>query len=230
MTSGRARVVAVLFCLALATGTAGADIVYQNYSPTSPGVFIVSDPDEMDSTVELPGPVTAREFDSRIGDDITLTGTSRFVTQFDVRVWAISGLSVPPGWHTDVQLTLYQNVGGLPGTALWTGTALNVSQPALSFVEVRFTPNITVSNSLIFAMAFSNTVPGAAFGPTSSASSPSIGTSALGALAQDTASQQWRIVDYGSNFRGVQARVTAVPTPGTLAVFVVACLSTRRQR
>ncbi len=57
----------------------------------------------------------------RVDSDITLAGTSRFVTQIDMR---LGGFGTPPLETVSVAMTLriYGLTSGLPGSLLWEGT------------------------------------------------------------------------------------------------------------
>lgn len=212
----------------LGAASAHAAIVYNSFraGTTADGILINCDPDETDSRVELPGTPNEREFDSRVGDVITLATTDRFVTQFEIRAWAI-GLGGPSAL-TDIELTIYSVNAGTPSSPLWTGILSAVTLPGSnSPTTLSFAPNIEVPSTIAFGVAFANvTANGRSFGLATQSQSPTVGSSTTGIIAQDTSSGLWQTRftnpnDLGGSFRQVQARVNAVPIPAPTSAFAI---------
>lgn len=215
-----------------------AAIIYQARAATPSAAHIIADPDEPNSFDEITIEPPAREYDRRVGDTITFAGTDRFVTRFDARIIAFSGVAA--GLALDVELTIYTNVGGLPGTALWSGIAPGVTLPnsTISSIDASFTPNITVPDSICFGIAFTAITrspnESRIFGA-SSTNFVSIGSSPNTILRQRSADGVWFAEDLGTGgggiFRNVEARVEAVPAPSTAAIpLALFAHRTRRRR
>lgn len=228
--STHALLIGAPVALALAP-TSWAGTVYNSFTggTAANAILIIADPDESNSRVELPGLPMEREFDSQIGDSITLAGTDRFVTSFTVRVAAFTPTTF--GAATDVELTLYTNSGGFPGTLLWNGTIAGISMPTSSAYNVTYNPNITVPTNMVFSVALSN-ISNAGHRPLGivSSATSSVGTSGMDVLVQDTATQVWRKEFYPQGFQNIQAMVVAVPAPGAGAFLATAALLIARRR
>lgn len=208
-----------------------ADVVYNSQlaNPSTAGVAILTDPDENSSWNELPGG-PAREFDCRIGDSVTLAGTARYVTGFSVRLGGFFGHNVVA--TADMELNIYANIGGLPGTLLWTATQTGVVLPTNNtVVDVNFAPNITVPDSLIFTIGFPNVVnPDQRTMGLACYQSVFVGSSGSDLVLQDTATGVWRNQMYGTPFQNVQAKITAVPAPASLIALGAPLLVAGRRR
>lgn len=215
---------------------AWAGTVYNSLNPAQQGISAVSitDPDETDSRVELPG-LPNREVLSQVGDSITLAGTDRFVTAFTVRLGSLTSLPTAKP-VADVELSVFTDSGGLPGSLLWNGTVAGVVFPDdFRGVDVTFVPRITVPTSLVFSIAFSNiSNPGGYYMGIATDRLVYVGSSGPTVLEQATATGAWTAVDMGDVLGGVfqnlQASVTAVPAPGALVVLGVAAFFGRLGR
>ncbi len=224
--------------LAAAALPAPAAIIYNCRSTTPSSIFVISDIDEASSFVELPGIPQFREFESRVGDQITFAGTDRLVTNFTTRLTAFSGIST--GLTIAVELSIYESVAGLPGALLWSGVNPSVvipGGPSLATAEAVFAPNIVLPNTVCFAIGFTSIVRLAGESRTmgvASHSSPSIGSSPVTTIHQLSADNSWFIEDIsnqvGGLFRNVDARVEAIPAPSSLAILAFVVAAVRRRR
>lgn len=172
------------------------------------------------------------ERDARAGDSITLAGTARFVTDFEIQLGGVWNLSTQSA-SADVTLILYALSGGLPGAEIWSGTVNGVTfaggTTGARDAAVMFHPNVLVPDSLAFGIAFPS-VSGeeTGFGLNYFVGDPTVGSTAPGMLYQDSATLAWRNGAKGEN---LQARVTAVPASATFAFLFAACAwATRRDR
>lgn len=199
---------------------AGAAIIYNSQAATSPGgVYFINEVDETSSAMEQPGSATEREFDIRAGDSITFAGTDRFVTSFAVRLWSFTTPASPIS--TDVELTIYSSVAGLPGSVLWSGTVGGVAIGGTTAIPVVFAPNLTLPNSVCFAVALNNISATRMFGP-SGASFATVGSSPSTVLRQSTSTLAWRTEVVPGGLQQMEARVEAVPAPAAVVVFACA--------
>lgn len=211
---------------------ASADIVFDNFSAT-PAVFFESSLDvgtETDSTVEMPG---GFENFSRVGDVASLTGTDRFVNQFEVRLLGDSVASGRPG-AAELVLEIYTVSGGLPGALLWTGEQTVGALPAdFNYTTVAFAPNITVPDSIAWSIRFKkyrDAVRTSYFGLSMDrTSSIRAGGSPLTYLVQHSDTGAWETISVGSIVDGA-ARISAVPSPGSASLLAVSLIAARRRR
>jgi hypothetical protein len=223
------KAAAILLPLLVSTSGAHATVVYNSRTTSPNGIFIINEVDESSSFNERPNGVgEQREFDCRVGDVITLAGTDRFVTEFTTRLWSFAPASPIT---TDVELTLYQNASNLPGAVIWSGTLTGISVAGTTPIDVTFNPNVVVPDTLCFGIAFPSLTTSRAFGPLASGF-VLVGSSPLYTVRQDTATQAWRQDPLGTPFFHVDARVTAVPSPGmgAVAALVLPAVVSRRRR
>ncbi len=217
----------VVGAMGLSGGAVGA-IIYDARGPGN-SIAIIADRDEPDSFTELVPPGSGpREAESRTGDRITFAGTDRFVTRFSTRLQAFSG--TPQGITLGVQLSMYEvGAGGLPGALIWQGVSAPVSLATNVPVEAVFTPNVLVPNSICFAIGLTSVTVAPmdirSFGVVTTAQTQ-VGFSPLTRLGQLSATGVWSITDQtgqnGGVFHHLEARVEAVPSPGTAAGMILA--------
>jgi hypothetical protein len=211
-----------------------AEIVYSAFRTPllNGGCWVLNDHQigETDSGVELPGGL---ENDVRTGQAITLAGTSRFVTAFTVRNFSFASTTVTMG----MTLTMYESVGGLPGAELWSGRQ-TLTSPGAGVghtVDVTYTPNILVPDSIVFGIAL-DSISGQ---PTNQAQGPAyqhltlptIGSADDRVLIQDSTTLQWApdpTSPPGENY--LQARIEAIPAPSTVMGVGALCLAFVRRR
>lgn len=218
------------------SASSGAAIIYDARGPGNSTVLI-AERDEPDSLTELTPPGSGpRETDSRAGDRITFAGTDRFVTRFTTRVQAFNGS--PVGITLGVQLSMYEvGAGGLPGALIWQGNASPVSLASNSPVEAVFTPDVIVPDAICFGVGFYSIVvaprDSRVFGVVSTARTQ-VGTSPTTRIRQDTGSGLWVIEDqtdqFGGAFHHIEARVEAIPSPGSATTLFAACIPLARRR
>ena len=220
------------------TPVAHSAIIYQCRAPTPSAVWIINDLDESSSLTELPGTPQEREFESRVGDSITFAGTDRFVTSFSTRLLAFGGVN--RGITANVELSIFENSGGLPGNLLWSGVTPGVTipaQPSFGAVDAVFSPNMVLPDTVCFAVAFTSIVLVAgesrAFG-VGTYSNPTVGSSPVTTIHQLSADNSWFVQDNstlaGGIFRNVEARVEAIPGPATASCIAASVFLIGRRR
>ncbi|MBY0312067.1 MAG: hypothetical protein K2W85_08360 [Phycisphaerales bacterium] len=230
------RAAVTLGVVGLLSASSGAAIIYDARGPGNATVLI-AERDEPDSLTELTPPGSGpREIDSRAGDRITFAGTDRFVTRFTTRVQAFNGS--PVGITLGLQLSMFEvGAGGLPGALIWQGNASPVSLTSNAPVEAVFTPNVFVQNSICFGIAFTSVAVAPtdfrSFGVVSTALNQ-VGSSPTTRIRQATATGLWAIEDQTNQFNGIfhhiEARVEAVPSPGTATAILAASMAIARRR
>lgn len=222
--------------LALASA-APAAIIYQCRAFSPNGIFIINDPNESDSGIEVaPVPPDVRESEVRVGDTITFAGADRFVTDLAVRLWSFGSAG---SITCDLELTIYQNAAGLPGAELWSGTLPSLTTTGTAPTIASFRPNLTLPDSVCFGLAIRNhatTNGNRSFGILAAAG-PAIGGGVpVGVVYQNSATLEWRSErnDFaGGIFNNIDAVVAAVPAPGAtplLLAAALACTSLRRPK
>lgn len=231
MRSGRIAVVG----LCVAPAFAGAEIVFNNFRPStslSAFQFDIEPATETDSTIEVPG---GFESISRGGDVVTLGGAARLVNLFEVRLSGGSFASGTAAGAAEIILEIYTVSGGLPDALLWSGEkTVPVLPRDWMATDVAFAPNITVPNTIAWAVHFKNfrdsdrTV---TFGHAlDRATATLVGSSPATYIVQDSATGAWRAEALAfSNVDGV-ARISAVPAPGALSVLAMTLAARRRRR
>lgn len=236
MVRGAVVACATMFCVPPAIGA----VIYQSRRPplaTTHGTLGIADADETSSFDELPGSPSSREFLSRVGDQITFSGSDRYLTRFSTRLVA-AGESASVS-TIDVMLTLYENNGGIPGSLIWTGTTAATMPPTGAFgtfAEVVFAPNVIVPNSICYGIAFTSILHSG--GVTRSigvlvGGDATIGSSPNTVLEQLSADGSWSMRDLssvGAIFRNVDAVVEAVPPPAGGLPLVCFSVVLRRKR
>jgi hypothetical protein len=146
---------------ALAGGVSGADVIFDsfNHSPSgTSGYYYILDFSlgEANSSAETAG---GFEDDRRVGQAITFAPGPRFVTE--VRVQFTFGFQAGrPTFATT--LTIFQNDGGVPGDAIWSGSVAGIlAPPQGTFLEqaVTFHPNTTLPDSVFYALSIDEVTP-----------------------------------------------------------------------
>lgn len=226
-----------LFVLTLAAGApaqAQADrtVVYDNTSNRS------------DRWVSNRSPINNRQME--LGDEINLAGTARVITSF---VFEYFGDIAPgSGAGATAVVRFYANDGALhtpssgpsaamPGSLLWESAAFAVSGNKV-FTEVTLSvPNIVVPDKMTWSVEFSgltgatgnqvgltisDPVTVGALLPTSDNSFLLGSYSDYWGKADPTKEDSWALFVIPPNRANFHARLTAVPEPGTIALFSVA--------
>ena len=170
-----------------------------------------------------------------MGDEITLAGTARTVTGFEVILLSPSQETILSSTATEpsLALTFWSNDGfdvdghpGAPGTSLWEGSiSSDITLPMNVPTTVTFSvPDVVVPDTFTWTTRGDSLSAGMAiYDP------PTVGSS--GDHYWDLYAGDW----YPLNFNGdpvanFGARVTAVPEPSALAVLVLGGLSALRRR
>jgi len=183
-----AAALVVLSCLACGTN-ARADVVYDNTGTMQPYYYNVG--------VEL-------------GDQVTLGGTARVVTTFDIILFS----AVPT--TTDLLGRFYANdgAGGVPGTLLWSGVLPNATVDQITVATFDLSSLVP---AVVVPDAFTWTVlPGSADVGPIMYDPPLVGSSADAFWAYDTA---WGEYWFGGNpVANFGARIEATPEPATLCL------------
>ncbi len=203
-----------VFFLAFSDTEALAEVVYENTDINTSGIYA---PDGfLPFNFYLPY--------EEMGDQISLVGTAREVTEFDLICSSTEETTL-----TDLTLIFYamDGDGGIPGTEIWSETLYDVTVDGITTV-VFSVPNVVVPDTFVFATsADSDTAGMATYDPPQTGSSddyfwdldpnPAYGWGAL-----------WFEGDPVANFG---ARVIAVPEPTTALFLVVGgLLTTWRKR
>jgi hypothetical protein len=216
----------------VAASSASAEVVYNAMTAGNPNPFWVNfthDRGESSSTDEQPG---GSENDSQTGQHVTLGGTSRFVTQIDMR---IGGYGTPPFDLVSMAMTLriYGLSSGMPGSLLWEGTSA-VQTFSVTFtgnsVPVSFSPNVQLPDNVVLAVSHSQ-ISGqlTSFVGTVGQGTPGdVGVDDPGWFMQDTTTGAWRVLAVANDH--IQARITAVPAPATVGLALVGVGLWRRRR
>jgi hypothetical protein len=171
------------------------------------------------------------------GDEATLTGTERTVTQLAQTLQFNNGTGDTSNFNLIVTTRLRSMLpDNTPGTILWE-QAWSISNTAAGAYFYTFTvPNVVVPDTVVFSFQFSRQATsniGAALVQAHN-SAPLIGSSSntyFWGLNQTT--NAWQQLNFGAtpqgNFRG---RITAVPEPASMAAlaFGAAALISRRRR
>jgi len=208
----------VVFVIAVpAAGVPAPTVVYDNTTtPVSgdwtPGGFW---PFSVYATYEL------------MGDQITLAGTHRAITQFDLILSSSEQVTL-----TTLELIFYINDGidgyefpGAPDTELWSDTASDVTVDGTTTV-VFSVPNVVVPDTFTWVTSADSMIAGmATYGP------PSVGSS--GNYFWDRASddQEWYAMWFESDpVANFGAKVWAVPEPTTMVLLALGGLLAARRR
>ena len=222
MSYKNAQWITGLVALVLATPKAGVSapiVVYDNTTTAVSGSW----------TPNGFWPFNAYAPNEPMGDEITLTGTDREITEFGLIL-----SSSQPETLSDLNLTLYANDGldgnnfpGAPGTVLWTGTVSSVVVSGTTTVAFNL-PNVVVPDTFSWTTSANSGVAGmATYDP------PTIGSSGDYWWDRDSGTSQWFPmwfqIDPVANFG---AKVMAVPEPTALVLLALGGLSAvwRRRR
>jgi hypothetical protein len=202
----------------LAAGVGGvcrADVVYDSMvHTTGGGLFdVLTDPQrgETSAREEWPG---GSENEAQAGQAVTLSGTARFVTAFEVPL--THGLpSTQVG--ADVTLSIFADAGGAPGAPIWSGSTY-VTVPAFGFTVAGFALGVEVPDTIFFALTWDNiSAPMVPFGVSLTREAPLAGAAASVLMQQDSTTLLWGPEPLTPVDMKIQARITAVPPPaGTM--------------
>ena len=150
-----------------------------------------------------------------LGNQVTVAGTDRFVTQLGIEIYSQNGFfpNGTPGF-ADFQAQLYANngVGGQPGSLLWQSSVVHVNYPGGLTLLTFAVPDVLVPNTFTWTLEYGNTSPIPPALP--SASAPTIGSSD-GSFWFRAPSSAWTHATGGGEF---MAQIEAVPEPGTGAL------------
>jgi len=218
-----------------ACGIAHAEVVYsawQNINTPVQAIAITSEFGEASSTHELPG---GFENESQVAQRITLAGTSRHITTLEVRIGGFRSSPFQQNATLTTTVRFFNVVNGLPGTELWSGTAADVSvgQWNSPGAILTFQPNTTVPNTFFLSWGFDSIAgqaPQAQLGLSSQITNPSIGQADPLWAVQETATGVWSNDPFGPAPLDFQARINAIPAPGTGAVMLTLVYAVRRRR
>lgn len=216
-----ASIVVSAICIDLAH--AQSQLVYSR-PPTTPGAAVVlvhESPFETSSSHE--DPRGAENF-SQLAQLITLSGTSRYLTNLETYVTRFrnpSNISIT----TDATIRLYSadgpGINALPSSLLWEGTKRDLSLPLFGHVPLTFTPNITVPDRIFIAISHDNirlsSFGQVTFGASCTLAPPQVGSARTHMRVQNTSTLAWSLDPFGDTQRFyMDARLTAVPSLGTL--------------
>jgi hypothetical protein len=169
------------------------------------------------------------------GDQITLAGTARNVTEFDLMLSSTQATTL-----SSLTLTFYNNDGtgylgepNAPGTVIGAPVTLN-NVPVNGLTSVHFSMNVVVPSTFIWVASASSDVAGpATFDPATIGTSGA--TDGSGNLAfwdfdqSDTC--QWVLLNYDDDpVADFGARVIATPEPLSLALLALGALPIVRRR
>jgi hypothetical protein len=202
---------------AVAAAPASAEVVFNTMTSGAPTPFVVNlshDRGETSSTDEEPG---GFEHESQSGQHITLAGTSRFVTQIDMRLGGYGGQ--PTTVSMAMTLRIYGISSGLPGALLWEGTT-DLQTFTVSFAPtvhpVSFFPNVQLPDDVILAVSHTQI---------SGQQLSVVGTIGQGVpgdigvdsdwFSQDATSGIWTVVPGPTAPDHFQTRITAIPAPAS---------------
>lgn len=158
--------------------------------------------------------------DSTVGDEITLAGTDRVATAFDVTIYLSAGTSGNEG----ALVKFYANDGsfGKPGSLLYTSDPISLSSGQSSYaIDLTTVLNgpLVLPDTFTWAVSFSGLSGGEEAG-LYHYSGPSVGSSAADHWADTGAG--WDLLNTGAGFSdNFAAKVQAVPEPTTLALLGV---------
>ncbi len=221
--------VVVAVC-AICASSGRASVIYQTAdwsvdSPYPPGVAEVI-PLVDDGTPGHPNP------GNFIGNEVTMAGTDRYVTNVTVTFGNYNAPADPSSYT--VQLYMNDGSGGGPGTLLGSSTvSFAIGNLLLSPVSFPFA-DVLVPDTFIFVVsnAYAATS-GSYYGPTNTNDPPLIGSgvNTIWYLTDSgwVSNNTWAISD-GALTNLFDASVTAVPEPATLSVLVLGGLALLRRR
>ena len=169
---------------------------------------------------------------NEFGDGVTLAGTNRVVTSIGLLLHA-NGDS---GATADVTIRIYDGgddpAGIDPGALLWTSDTFVGFVFADSVNQYDFAvPNILVGDTLTWTIEMNNVfqAEGEAVGPRF-VSPPTIGSSQDYLWNHTGGVWGLSVFGVGENNNNFGAIITAIPTPGALALLGLAGLASRRRR
>lgn len=207
--------------------TAVASIVYDSLSPVSRGFWFIHDRDETSSSAELPG---GFENESQAGEQITLAGADRLVTNVQIRLRTSAFVSTPI--TANVTLRLWEVQGASPGKQLWNGVVpITFPFGVSTFADADFAMDVLLPDTLIWTVALDDIVvaPGVNnnFGVGLHSNPVLVGGNPGGVLWQDSTTLEWHEdADAGFN---LEARFTALPAPGASLLLSLGLLALGRR-
>lgn len=209
---------------------AHGELIYSRWSGSGINetlIAIVHEPGEATSRDELPGGL---EFEAQAAQRLTFAGSSRHVTQLELKLAGGNGAS---GIATmGIIARLYDGSGATPGAELWSGSlTAQVSRSIAPGTVVTFAPNVTVPDRVYLAFEVTSVAnqQNAYLGLACGNSPPTIGQSDPNFVAEMTGTGEWEPYQPFPTMYFL-ARVNAIPAPWSGAAFGVLLLARRRTR
>ena len=169
--------------------------------------------------------------DEENGDGVTLAGTDRVVTNINLLIHANSGDAI-----ADVRVRIFAGGdagGGDPGAMLWE-SALFTGQTILGGTNPYdfAVPNVVMPDEITWTLELTNVTPGAPNAAVGSrfVAPPTVGSSEDWVWERLAGVWTQRVFGVGAGNNSYGATITAIPTPGSLALLALGGIAILRRR